>query len=116
MLAGFSPLTATGGSDDSRSPAPVNSDAPPAALPPSWRWWAARALLAQQRLLSGRASSIQAALQTLVPHSVDHYAGDGGAHAVSTCKCVLCLLRYINAASVCEMSLREYAVVDPSTR
>ena len=30
----------------------------PGALP-SWRWWAARALLAQQRLLAGRAASLQ---------------------------------------------------------
>ena len=60
---------------------------PSAALPPSWRWWAARALLAQQRLLSGRAASIQAALQTLNACVVEQYAGDGGTGDASIGRC-----------------------------
>jgi hypothetical protein len=39
------------------------------AAHPSWRWWAARALLTQQRLLSGRAADIHAHLERLLPQA-----------------------------------------------
>ena len=71
--AGNSPL-------EEAAPSASEPNQPPAAdsraasnLPPSWRWWAARALLARQRLLSGRAAGIQTALQTLLPRVAECY-------------------------------------------
>ena len=44
-----------------------------AAALPSWRWWAVRALMAQQRALGGRSAAIQAALDALMPPVLLHY-------------------------------------------
>ena len=78
QAAGYSPLAEAAAADDTSGEAPAAISQADRHLPSSWRWWAARALLAQQRLLSGRAASIQEALQALLPHVMEHAAGFEG--------------------------------------
>ena len=76
--AGYSPLTEASPPDgDPQQASAAESQAVPRLLP-SWRWWAARALLARQRLLSGRAASIQTALQALLPRVAGRYGDAEG--------------------------------------
>lgn len=73
-----------------------------AAALPSWRWWAARALMAQQRALGGRSAAIQAALDELMPPVLLHYdsvaaaeSARGPAHRVHI---HTCLLQYVTSS------------------
>ena len=53
------------------------ADAPP--VPPAWHWWAARAALLQQRILSGRSATLRERLLVLTERVVADFAGPGAA-------------------------------------
>lgn len=110
----MAPLEAAGGAPAAAAAAAAAGSPWPCAALPSWRWWAARALLLQQRLLAGRSARLRAALLSLTSAVLGHFAppgleercrgGDEGDHAP--------LRRQLAAAALLEAAQMETSYGD----